>query len=101
MKIPVKLGRSSDNDTVVAVEEFFDGSTGGGTIGVRLEIELRILAVVEPEHGIDDPEHGNDDDDREHEAENTESHEVIELWVSEPGLAVDSGSVRGDMMMSA
>jgi len=97
---PVKLGRSSDNETVVAVEEFVDGSTGGGTIGVRLEIELRILAVVDPEHGNEDPEHGNDDE-REHVAENTESHEVMELWVSEPGLAVDSGSVSGDMMMSA
>ena len=88
-------GMSSDRDTVVAVlEDECDESNGGGWIGVRLEIELRMLAVVEL--GPADTDDGSEHDD----VNTDESHDVRELWVSEPGLA-EVSSANGDMMMSA
>lgn len=69
----------------------------GGHTGVKLEMELRMLAVVElPDWGLQLDTAAT---------ENTESApepepEVRELWLSEAGLGAAT-SASGEMMMSA
>lgn len=97
---PVNVGRSNERETVVAVlvgcredREVSCGERGGGHTGVKLEMELRMLAVVElPDWGLQLDTAAT---------ENTESEpEVSELWVSEAGLGAAT-SASGEMMMSA
>ena len=101
---PVNVGRSNERETVVAVlvgcredREVSCGERGGGHTGVKLEMELRMLAVVElPDWGLQLDTAAT---------ENTESApepepEVSELWVSEAGLGAAT-SASGEMMMSA
>ena len=72
----MKLGSSSERETVVAVLV-----RGGGHTGVREEMEDRMLEATE-EADIDE--------------ENTESE------LTEPGLAeIEEASARGEMTMSA
>ena len=76
---PLKLGSSSERETVVAVLV-----VGGGRTGVRDEMEDRMLEATEEADMLE---------------ENTESELT---WVSEAGLAeTEETSARGEMTMSA
>ena len=93
---PVNVGRSNERETVVAVlvgcredREVSCGERGGGHTGVKLEMELRMLAEL-PDWGLQ----------LDTESAPEPEPEVRELWVSEAGLGAAT-SASGEMMMSA